>query len=117
MKNSLLSLVALIALITAFEAPHARADDCCEVISTGFKFVGTPGLTLLLLADMTAAPEDRIAYVQTLKDDAAEFVAADGAPSATLQNAIRAVRSQVDSEKNASDQEVARFILNADISL
>ncbi len=120
MKKIHFALFAIPALALILAA-QVRADDspevCCTIVTANTQFVGTPGLTVQLLADLTAAPEDRIAYVQNLKDDAAEYVALNGVQSAVLANAIRAVRSQVASEKTASDQDVARYIMNADISI
>ncbi len=69
--------------------------------------------TTLPLITTFGAPESKEAYVSQLRDDSAEFVAADGftPASALLQNAINTIRAQDASNQGVSDLEIARAIL------
>ena len=88
--------LAVLAVMSAFAIPAAHALDVTALlvaipIASG-EYV-TAGI-LAPTATTEGAYDNRAVYYQVLRDDAAQEVAADGAPTAVLEDAIRQVRAQ-----------------------
>lgn len=121
-------LGVLLALWMSISASHASVigwmDSCFDLTDGG---QNAPGCTLFLLGFTTFAPvaapalttsagitpEDKLAYENEIREESAEYIAADGAApaGAVLEDAILAARAMSPSAEKQTDLQIARSLL------
>lgn len=98
--------IALLVLLAACSSLQARTLE-----GTSNMLLRATDRTLDFTSDTTSSIRD-MKLVMAARDDAASFIASDGAiRTAQLEAALRSLRTQLPAARDASDEELAEAIL------
>lgn len=99
-------VVSLLLLLLACSSAHARTLE-----GTSNMLLRATDRSLNFTSDITSSVRD-MKLVMAARDDAASFVASDGAiRTAQLEAALRSLREQLPAAREASDEALAQAIL------
>ena|SRR6185437_7583353 len=118
--------LTILIMLSMILATAARADILDECVNGAFGGEGSnsPLCLPLMISTLPISPfisttegesaNDRAVYVQEVRDDAADYVAAGGqhAASALLQDAMNAIRVKYPQAHALSDLQIAKVLLN-----
>lgn len=115
------AVLALFMAASVLAIPASQAFNICggesdldSFLCAGLLVTLSPVASTFGALDMSSS-DDRVVYVNQVREDSAEFVGADGleAPSALLADAIQQVRQKDAQAVKLSDLQIAEMIVSA----